>query len=143
MASDGVAITLDRHSVSVTITRMMMANNLILAIVQDSLIDALCEIGDMSQAQVPRASGALAASMYLSEPEIGPLGISVGIGYGGPNDTMNPITGKMTSSYMVPVHERLDVNHPVGKAKFLEDPLLSFASVAGERLATRIRLFTG
>jgi hypothetical protein len=33
--------------------------------------------------------------------------------------------GDDTVDYAIPVHERLDVRHPVGQAKFLETPLLA------------------
>ena len=49
------------------------------------------------------------------------------LGYGGNGDPINPITGQHASAYMVKVHEDLSVYHPVGKAKFLEDPLRDYA----------------
>ena len=49
------------------------------------------------------------------------------LGYGGNGDPINPLTGEPASSYMVAVHENLDAFHPVGKAKFLEDPVREYA----------------
>lgn len=50
------------------------------------------------------------------------------LGYGGNGDPINPKSGRPASSYMVAVHEDLSVNHPTGKAKFLEDPVRDYAN---------------
>lgn len=42
-----------------------------------------------------------------------------------------------TQSYALPVHERVDVNHPTGKAKFLTDP---FKAMRG-KAAGLLRLY--
>jgi hypothetical protein len=50
------------------------------------------------------------------------------IGYGGNGNPINPKTGYPASSYMLAVHEDLLAFHPVGKAKFLEDPVRDYAA---------------
>lgn len=65
-----------------------------------------------SQAQVPIDTGALRASGMVSKPYISGTTVMVEIGYGG-----------AAAPYAAIVHEDLEANHEVGKAKFLEDPL--------------------
>ena len=50
------------------------------------------------------------------------------IGYGGNGDPINPISGQPASQYMVVVHEDYTVSHPVGNAKFLENPVREYAA---------------
>lgn len=47
--------------------------------------------------------------------------------------------GSAAVDYAVIVHERLDLNHPVGQAKFLEQPALEHERDLEARLAKRIR----
>lgn len=72
-----------------------------------------------SALEVPRDTGALADSAFISQGSDG----NVTFGYGALNTQINPKTGKPTNEYMVTVHEDLNTYHPVGKAKFLEDPV--------------------
>lgn len=65
-----------------------------------------------SQAQVPIDTGALRASGIVTKPYVVGTTATVQISYGG-----------AAAPYAVIVHEDLEANHPVGKAKFLEDPL--------------------
>jgi hypothetical protein len=65
-----------------------------------------------SQAQVPIDTGALRASGIVTKPYIFGNQVEVKIGYGG-----------AAAPYAVIVHEDLEVNHAVGKSKYLEDPL--------------------
>ena len=65
-----------------------------------------------SQAQVPIDTGALRASGIVTKPYVTGTTAEVQISYGG-----------AAAPYAVIVHEDLEVNHPVGKAKYLEDPL--------------------
>lgn len=48
------------------------------------------------------------------------------VGYGYNGNPINPKTGQRATEYMVAVHENLFANHPVGKAKFLEDPMKAY-----------------
>ena len=94
------------------------------------------EIMDESVTEVPVETGALRDSAFVEEDADG-----VTFGYGGNNVQTNPITGKSTSDYMIAVHERLDVNHPVGKAKFLEDPINQHRERGEDSLISKIKRF--
>lgn len=61
-----------------------------------------------SQMLVPVDTGALRNSAYTRHVGRG-FDITVWVGY--------------TVEYAVYVHERLDVHHPIGQAKFLEEPM--------------------
>lgn len=100
----------------------------------------LSEFGEeamrMSAEEVPQDTTALLQSAYVEEPEYnedtGKL--SIDIGYGGKKDTLNPETLKMASEYAYEVHEDLNVFHPAGKAKYLEDPINALQSKFSNRL---------
>lgn len=97
------------------------------------------QIMDESLKEVPRDTEALANSAYIDQDAEG----NVTFGYGGPNAQINPKTGQSTEEYMLAVHERLDVNHPNGKAKFLEDPINRRTAAIENRLISRLRRFLG
>lgn len=44
-----------------------------------------------------------------------------------------------TAPYAVPVHERLDVYHPNGQAKFLEQPIRTELKIMGDIIVSRLR----
>ena len=54
----------------------------------------------------------------MGQRSVGPGRVSVVVGY--------------TASYSLHVHENLESHHPVGKAKYLEDPAREYAGVLGE-----------
>lgn len=85
--------------------------------------------------EVPKDTGTLASAAYIETLANG----DVEFGYGGPNNAINPKSGTATDDYMVAVHERLDVIHPNGKAKFLEDPLNRHLAKLETSLVGRIR----
>jgi len=94
------------------------------------------EIMAESKMQVPKESGTLLSSAFYEvhrRTDIGGYSYEATLGYGGNGDPINPITGKPASYYMVAVHERLDVSHPAGKAKFLEDPMREYANANFQR----------
>lgn len=93
------------------------------------------EIMDESLNEVPRDTGALASSAFLEKQANG----DVLFGYGSTKEQLNPKTKQVTSEYMVAVHERLDVTHPIGKAKFLEDPMNRHTVKIEARAAARFR----
>lgn len=115
--------------------------------IQHEIADALYEEAEMilgeSSHEVPRATGALAASTYIESPNISGDGVSIGFGYGGPGTKINPRTGKATSSYAMIVHERTDLYHPVGKAKYLEDPVNRAIPGFPARMAARLKTRLG
>jgi hypothetical protein len=76
---------------------------------------------------VPVDTGRLRASHYCAPPEQTADGISVEVGYG--------------TDYGLAVHERIDVYHPVGEAKFLEIPLKMRAAGMAQRVADRVRSY--
>ena len=90
-------------------------------------IEACRVISEASLNQVPRDTGTLALSQFWEVTGHWKTGWTGTIGYGGNGNPINPKTGKPASSYMAVVHEDLTVKHPIGKAKFLEDPLREFA----------------
>lgn len=59
-------------------------------------------------------------------------------------DGMSQVRVGYSASYAVPVHERLDVHHPVGQAKFLEQPLRTeqrkMTEIIRSRLMARMSL---
>jgi hypothetical protein len=82
-----------------------------------------------SQRLVPVRYGLLRASGMVQEPEIKGNTVSVNITYG--DDQVD---------YAVYVHEDLEAFHPVGQAKFLEEPLKASAPYMGGRIAARLNL---
>lgn len=77
-----------------------------------------------SKKQVPVDTGRLRQSANVSRPK--PTGDPVAIlSYG--------------TDYALAVHERLEVNHPTGKAKFLEDPVNAAKLGYARRIADRAR----
>lgn len=92
--------------------------------------------------QVPRDTDALAQSAYEGTPYFDGNFVIMEFGYGGPNVQTNPKTGQGTDDYAWIVHEDMTVNHPIGKSKFLEDPINEHAPHILPRLGMDIsRLF--
>lgn len=92
-----------------------------------ALAAACEEILGESMAQVPQDTSTLLLSAFWEINGHWKTGWDAVIGYGGNGDPVNPKTGKPASSYMVAVHEDLNVHHPIGKAKYLEDPVRAYA----------------
>ena len=93
--------------------------------------EAACqEILDNSMAEVPKDTHTLLMSAFyeVSRRRIKVWAYEAILGYGGNGDLINPRTGQPASTYMVDVHEDLTARHPVGKAKFLEDPVREYAN---------------
>ncbi len=44
-----------------------------------------------------------------------------------------------TAPYAVPVHERMDVHHPIGQAKFLEQPMRTEVKPMADIIRSRLR----
>ena len=94
---------------------------------------AACEeILGNSMAQVPKDTYTLLMSAFYevtrrADTAATTWAYEATVGYGGNGDPVNPKTGRRASSYMVKVHEDLSVQHPTGKAKFLEDPVREYA----------------
>lgn len=92
-----------------------------------ALVAACDEILGESMAQVPLDTSTLMMSAFWEVTGHWRTGWQADIGYGGNGDPVNPKTGKPASSYMMAVHEDLTAVHPIGKAKFLEDPVREYA----------------
>ena len=95
-------------------------------------IAAAEEIMDESKRQVPKLTKTLLSSAFYevtrrTDTAATTWAYEALLGYGGNGDPINPVTGKPASYYMVAVHEDLDAFHPIGKAKFLEDPVREYA----------------
>lgn len=93
-----------------------------------ALLAACDEILGESMAQVPLDTSTLMLSAFYEVKGHWRTGWDAIIGYGGNGDPVNPKTGKPASSYAVAVHEDLSAHHPIGKAKFLEDPVREYAA---------------
>jgi hypothetical protein len=96
--------------------------------------EAACqEILGNSMAEVPKDTHTLLMSAFYevsrrSDTAATTWAYEAILGYGGNGDPINPRTGQPASTYMVDVHEDLTARHPVGKAKFLEDPVREYAN---------------
>ena len=88
--------------------------------------EACEEIMDESLRQVPRDTGTLADSAFYDIRKAKDYGYEATLGYGG--SAINPKTGVPVMDYAVIVHEDLEAYHPIGKAKFLEDPIRDYAA---------------
>jgi len=108
----------------------------ILGASKQAILEEAQEIMADSVEQVPQMSGALLASASIEQDAQG----NVEFGYGG-KPQINPLTGEDVNSYMISVHERLDVVHPQGKAKFLEDPINTHKATMESTLIGKIRKF--
>ena len=84
----------------------------------------------VSQVEVPVDTGALKASGRV-RPETGVFErgneVYVELTYGG-----------TATEYAIPVHENLEANHPHGKAKYLEDPMVRQANGISGRIADKV-----
>lgn len=73
----------------------------------------------------PVDTGFLRQSAHVDFPEVEGERVEVAFGY--------------AAEYAVHVHERMDLHHPVGQPKFLEQPLLAWKADALGRIAAAIR----
>lgn len=92
-----------------------------------------------SKPLVPVDTGALRASGYVEPPVTQGRVITVTLGYGGPAAQVNPKSGESTEGYAIYVHENLEAHHPVGQAKFLEQPFLAAEQGMSNRIASVMR----
>lgn len=88
--------------------------------------EACEDIMKESLRQVPRDTETLANSAFYNIQKAKDYGYEAILGYGG--SAINPKTGVPVMDYAVVVHEDLEAHHPIGKAKFLEDPIRDYAS---------------
>jgi hypothetical protein len=109
----------------------------IIGATKKGMLLAAQEIMAESLKEVPRMTNTLADSAFVEQDAKG----NVDFGYGGTHAKINPLTGLSANDYMVAVHERLDVFHPTGKAKFLEDPVNRYKAKGEGNLINKIKAF--
>lgn len=101
-----------------------------------------------SKTLCPVDTGALRSSGHVQLPVVGDKRVSIQFGYGGVAGASSPSTVKKFTGkagrvvkrgeqigYAVWVHEDLTKFHPVGQAKFLEEPYVAAARSMPKRLA--------
>lgn len=91
-----------------------------------ALVEACRIISENSLNQVPRDTDTLANSQFWEVTGSYKTLFEAVIGYGGKGNPVNPKSGRAASEYMLKVHEDFSVYHPIGKAKFLEDPVRDY-----------------
>lgn len=102
---------------------------------------ALYELGQdilkRSDELIPVDTGTAKASgrVMFSTGAGGPR-VVVGYGYG---EQSNPKTGEPAIGYVIPLHERVEVQHETGQAKFLETAALEHLPKAAVRVAAKIQ----
>ena len=79
----------------------------------------------VSQRKVPVDTGRLRATGYVAPPQEGRGGVYVELGYG--------------TTYGIYVHERTELKHKVGEAKFLQKALQERSSGYFRRLAAKVK----
>ena len=82
-----------------------------------------------SKRECPVDKGFLRASGVVDEPNVSSDGFKITLEY--------------PMEYAVYVHENLEANHPVGKAKFLEDPMMSHLSELPDAIARAVNSSVG
>jgi len=85
-------------------------------------------MGNSKASFVPVKSGVLRASGLVQDPQKDHEGVLIVLGYGGP-----------AVPYAIVQHERLNYQHTVGQAKYLERPALARAAVLDKSVAARLR----
>lgn len=102
---------------------------------EEITIDNALSIMAESEQLVPVQTGTLKKSAFVEEPKKG----FVRIGYGQGAKQYNESKGSWSDEYMVVVHERLDVVHENGQAKFFEIPLRRYQEWGPERYEREIK----
>lgn len=121
-----------------------------LGIVEDVLVRELGKAlfaearGVIKEANIecPKDTLALSRSRFVTPPIRSKEEVKVICGFG-TDSVINPKTKRPTSEYAIYVHERLDVYHPVGKAKFLEDPVNRLRPKLESNIAARMAPIIG
>lgn len=117
--------------------KLRVAEEIIQAEVGKALHAEARQLIEIAASLVPRDTDALYRSRFVSPPIRSKEGVKVICGFG-TDSIINSKTGKPTSQYAIYVHERLDLKHPKGQAKFLEQPALELAPKLERNLASRI-----
>ena len=106
-----------------------------------ALYEAAENIATQAKRLTPVDTGALRSSAHVTPPEINGSILTVTIGYGGPAGSGNQgDTNSVDVGYAVLVHENLTAHHPVGQAKYLEQPVLEAMRTLEAELARRAQV---
>lgn len=107
---------------------------------------AVRELGDKGPARLAKAlyteaQEIMTKSRRLVPVDTGALRASgqVRTGHSGREPYVEVVYGGPAAPYAIYVHERMDLAHPVGQAKFLEQPTLEQIRGMSERLARAVR----
>lgn len=119
-----------------------IAQNDIKRVAGEAMYDVGKQIIEEAKVQCPVDTGALRNSAILTPPVAEADGVLVTGGFG-TGDVVNPKSGVATEQYAVPVHERLDVHHPTGKAKFLEDAAYAARDELEREVVKRVARLVG
>lgn len=92
-----------------------------------------------SKEEIPVDTGAAKSSAHVDAPVISTNKVSIEFGYGGTATKVNPKSGKPTTTYLIRIHEDMDMRHTVGKAKFLEDPVKAWTPTLVSTLMRRVQ----
>jgi hypothetical protein len=86
---------------------------------------------------IPRETETAANSVQVFGPTPTAGGVEVVISFGRDDDS-NPKSHTPSNSYIVPLHERMDIAHPGGgEAKFLENAVTEIAPAFGGEMQIR------
>lgn len=134
--ADGFSLTLDPTSIA-NLERALLAK------LQQGVIEGGLslkqqgeEIMEESRLQAPEDTGTLVSAAFVRAQGTG-MGESVRIGYDG--SRINTKAGKPVSAYLMLVHERLDIKHRKGNAKFFEGPVIQYMPKFEPALALALR----
>ncbi len=94
---------------------------------ESAMFEEMSRVISDAQSLTPVDTGALRSSGTVLRPRTQGTRTEVTAGFGG-----------AASAYAVVVHERMGVHHPVGQAKFLEQPFLARAPKMPANLARRV-----
>ena len=94
-----------------------------------ALYQEALRIEEVSKSRTPVDTGALLNSHEVSVPSIQGNDIEVTIKVGGP-----------AAKYAVAVHERTELNHTIGQAKFLESAVLEASGSAAVNISKKVDL---
>lgn len=137
-----VQISWDMRSVAKVISNLKKVNLVTKEGGKKGLKIIAKEIMAESKAEVPVDTFTLQSTAFIEQPKVEGNNVTIKMGYGGPNDKMNPDTGLMASQYANIVHDSPDLKHPYGKWKFLEDPLNrnveAFNDIVGGAVASEL-----
>lgn len=116
-----ISVRMDEAAFKRTIREMLDITKVTPRVVKAELEKLERVIKSWADLYVPEQTGTLKRSYFgrvVFDPSRQECRLVVG--YGGPNDNINPRTNKRASSYAWIVHEDLAANHPKGTAKYLE-----------------------